>query len=678
MRGVRATVRWRAHKTGQIFSVLAFLATPWSALTEAQPLPEEKLLADTVPGPKGNADFLNVITGVDDFKWFDTTDPQSSARTLWSSDGTTNGTSPVVLPPATHFVSPAFPAGSQLFFWAASGQNFELWHTDRATGTSNLVLNDTERADRDLSHMRHSQALNLTFFLGRDTSAGQEIWVTNGTQAGTNRLIDATPGPSDSFLLETFDLGGQTYLVSFDSDESKRMTFRTDGTSSGTERLPIDPPPSQTLTVGSSAYYLGEDSSGTSGLWRTDGSPGRAELVAEVANGIRPFLAGDNMYFLTQVNDMWELWSTDLTQAGTKKLYEAQGFPAPHSIRVAGDWLLLVEHGTSSRQVEALWAINDPDRGLELLKDCEPQCGSLFLREADQQTFYFTMSTPETGSELWMSDGTAGGTMPIVDACPGPCSSELRPAFGLPRVRNELLLIGVLDSFSVNRPISSPQATQFLLVNDRDPNPQIRQVTEYPDTPDRLGPRQFARLGNQLLFIASDPTYGLEPRAIDLPPDECTPSATTLCLGNGRFHAEVTWRDFQGGSGQGQAGMLTEDTGSFWFFDPANLELIVKVVDGTAINGNYWVFFGSLSDVGYDLTVTDTETGTVARYENEPGSFSSRGDVSALPAGSSRPKEDTTRDQVHRSKLHNNGWARGELGLHQDEQFPVSERPVQR
>ena len=57
---------------------------------------------------------------------------------------------------------------------------------------------------------------------------------------------------------------------------------------------------------------------------------------------------------------------------------------------------------------------------------------------------------------------------------------------------------------------------------------------------------------------------------------------------------------------------ITADTGYFWFFDDANVELVVKVLDGRSVNGHFWVFFGALSDVGYSITVTDTATGETA------------------------------------------------------------------
>ena len=78
-------------------------------------------------------------------------------------------------------------------------------------------------------------------------------------------------------------------------------------------------------------------------------------------------------------------------------------------------------------------------------------------------------------------------------------------------------------------------------------------------------------------------------------------------------------------SGHGTAVPLTGDTGYFWFFNSANVELVVKVLDGRAVNGHFWVFYGALSNVQYTITVTDTQTGAVKTYATERGAGERRG-----------------------------------------------------
>jgi hypothetical protein len=118
----------------------------------------------------------------------------------------------------------------------------------------------------------------------------------------------------------------------------------------------------------------------------------------------------------------------------------------------------------------------------------------------------------------------------------------------------------------------------------------------------------------------------------------CTPSDHSLCLGQGRFQLVAYWRDFQGNAGQAHAQALAEDTGYFWFFSPSNVELVVKVLDGRALNSNFWLFYGALSNVEYILQVTDTTTGAIKAYRNLSGNFGSLADTKAF-SGNENPAD---------------------------------------
>jgi PKD repeat protein len=98
----------------------------------------------------------------------------------------------------------------------------------------------------------------------------------------------------------------------------------------------------------------------------------------------------------------------------------------------------------------------------------------------------------------------------------------------------------------------------------------------------------------------------------------CTANATTLCLSAGRFQVRATWQSTTA-SGQGTAVSLTPDTGYFWFFNSANVEMIVKVLDACALNSKKWVFGGGLTNVFVVITVADTQTGTIKTYVNPQG-----------------------------------------------------------
>jgi hypothetical protein len=110
----------------------------------------------------------------------------------------------------------------------------------------------------------------------------------------------------------------------------------------------------------------------------------------------------------------------------------------------------------------------------------------------------------------------------------------------------------------------------------------------------------------------------------------CTPGATTLCLNGGRFEVEVDWRvPSQDREGVGTAIPITDDTGYFWFFNSANVELVIKVLDAPQ-PGKFWVFYGALSTVEYTITVTDKQTNTARTYFNPSGTQASKADTSAF------------------------------------------------
>ena len=102
--------------------------------------------------------------------------------------------------------------------------------------------------------------------------------------------------------------------------------------------------------------------------------------------------------------------------------------------------------------------------------------------------------------------------------------------------------------------------------------------------------------------------------------DVCESAEQTLCLNQGRFRLEITWEDHSGNVGDGQVVPVgTDDSGLFWFFDEDNWEVLVKVLDGCAVNDRFWVFFAATTDVGFSLTVTDTVTGSLRVYQNTRG-----------------------------------------------------------
>ena len=112
------------------------------------------------------------------------------------------------------------------------------------------------------------------------------------------------------------------------------------------------------------------------------------------------------------------------------------------------------------------------------------------------------------------------------------------------------------------------------------------------------------------------------------PAGECFDDTLEL----GRFTARVAWKVPGGEMGLGRPLPFGARTGMFWFFSPRNVEMAVKVLDGRGVNGHFWVFYASLTDVEFDLLITDTTTGAERRYHNPAGTMASAADTNAFPA----------------------------------------------
>lgn len=95
----------------------------------------------------------------------------------------------------------------------------------------------------------------------------------------------------------------------------------------------------------------------------------------------------------------------------------------------------------------------------------------------------------------------------------------------------------------------------------------------------------------------------------------------------------ATWQTADAHIGPAHTVPLTHDSGLLWFFDAANIELVVKVLDACGgARPRFWVFAAGLTNVQVDLRVEDTVSGAVRRYDSALGQpFRPLQDTDALP-----------------------------------------------
>lgn len=120
----------------------------------------------------------------------------------------------------------------------------------------------------------------------------------------------------------------------------------------------------------------------------------------------------------------------------------------------------------------------------------------------------------------------------------------------------------------------------------------------------------------------------------------CVSGTNKLCLLSNRFEVTLTARDPRtNNTGVGQAVSISNNPATgFGYFsipaltgDPANAEILVKMLDATSFSNYFWVFYGALTDFDVTITVRDTTTGRVKTYQKAPLGLVGGSDTAAFP-----------------------------------------------
>jgi hypothetical protein len=102
----------------------------------------------------------------------------------------------------------------------------------------------------------------------------------------------------------------------------------------------------------------------------------------------------------------------------------------------------------------------------------------------------------------------------------------------------------------------------------------------------------------------------------------CTDNAGTACLNDGRFQVNGSFYNAVDGEALpqvlsfGAARAQSEESIFYYFTDPSNFEVGIKVLNACGVNGKWWVFTGGLTNEGWSFSVLDTQTGAFKIYQN--------------------------------------------------------------
>lgn len=524
-------------------------------------------------------------------------DAGPAGRGLWRTDGSPAGTRELELgltEPFSSFIEPHRVGGSLLLF-GEMGFSRSPWRLDPvslaavpaeprgrslqvvAENGSILFAEETDSGMRPLLASAPATLIDLPISLfdgGRfgadgllyfsDAGPGKKIWASDGTAAGTRELIDFSPG--------WLPCGGSSYVPCLQGS-------------------PLD------ITPSGDRVFFSELEGYLYSAWVWEkGRPAARRLPFRNASPIAPLAGGKA---LLRSLDPDGFWISDGTDAGTRLLFATPAGSAVGFSRLVGDKLYFQLASDGDNE---LWA-SHLESGETVRLSSEVRAFLAPLIPLGDGVIFRASRDARTWNELGISDGTPAGTRFF----------DLGARFEYPSIDEDPF---VVDRQSFVFAAAGDAAGLELWISNGSPEGTYR-LTDLAPGAQPSSPTHFALAGRRLFFQADDGVVGRELFALDLPPlPPCT--GDQACLMDDRFAVEVTARTAAGTfSGRRVAG--SGDSAVFTFFSENNWEMLVKVLDGCAINGRRWVFAAAATDVAFTLRVIDRATGAEKVYANASG-----------------------------------------------------------
>jgi ELWxxDGT repeat protein len=351
-------------------------------------------------------------------------------RELWRTDGTESGTYRIhdlrVGGGSGCTGNWIVAAGGYLYFYGTDGSNTGLWKSDGVSAAPVFI--------KALSVMKQVVAIgNNIYFRGDDGSgAGEELWYSDGSMA--QLLKDIYPGPISSGIWNLTALNSQLVFTANDNVHGIELWI-SDGTSAGTQLLaniaqdfvgspPQSSSPGNLAVIGNRLYFSADNKTDGKEPWISDGTTAGTTIIDDIGAGT----AGSNAYGFTGFG-AYVYFSADDTVRGVE-LYRTTGAGAsiielvpgvdgsyPGGFTVAGN--LLYFNAENSATGTELWKTDGTTVAMvkDILTGPDGSSPSELFPTGAGDSIYFTAYI-NNDQELWISDGSASGTRLLADLNP--------------------------------------------------------------------------------------------------------------------------------------------------------------------------------------------------------------------------------------------------------------------
>jgi len=376
----------------------------------------------------------------------------------------------------------------RVFFTAmASSDNRELFVSDGLTASLVKDINALEGSDP--RHLFWHQG--KLYFSARSGAFNHDLWVSDGTEGGTQLLVEINGG-AESSPAHFAAIGSTIYFAASTSTQAREL-WKTNGTAPGTlqvrdiasgtpssnpEELVVMPAtgPSSKIYFVASGSGSGQDTGRE--LWKSDGFFAGTTVVKDIISGAGNSIAASSPAYLTVVGNRLffvaddgvkgrELWKSDGTTAGTVLVKDINTLAAavgtqdsePTDLHhVNGKLFFLADDGVSGRE---LWVSDGSTGGTVRVKDIIAGPGDAGIQDMTVvgDVLCFTADNGVNGREVWLSDGTAAGTQMVEDLLPGAVSSQPHSLAGI----GTTLLFSALDGVIGDEPRFAFMASKLVV-----------------------------------------------------------------------------------------------------------------------------------------------------------------------------------------------------------------------
>jgi len=385
---------------------------------------------------------------------------------LWVSNGTNEGTQLFMdIKSGTGSSQPKeLTLMNDVIYFRATDIYANLWKTD-GVNVSEIKVSDTY----GLSPYYLTVYNNKLYFSGYDNVHGTELWVSDGTVTGThivkdiNIRTDMGNGRTDDGSPSRFIVYNNLLYFCANDGVNGNELWVTDGTENGTQMVKdINSTALKTSSTiiyptvfAGKLYFCANDGEHGAELWVTDGTESGTQMVKDIWSGTNSgspnnlYVLNNKMYFGAS-NSGYEFWISDGTTEGTEMLKKISlfyyGDDKTHITSLGNNVFF---RASDAYYGDELWTSDGTSEGTVMVKDIYPGSngGCTFSYTVVYNNKLYFTGTDNTGyTELWVTDGTQSGTKKVTS---GGAYGGFSNTTGFKEFDGSLYFAAALDENSV-------------------------------------------------------------------------------------------------------------------------------------------------------------------------------------------------------------------------------------